>query len=136
MQSSTEIAGRNIIITLPTKVIQLLCRKHDEAEESATLAWTCSELRGILFPLIPPKVMVYVAIRSLNKNIILLAKSKFGVRDLRRGLRYNGYLDDAFWSPPPYYYSDEFEWLPHTKSYGIVKVLYEERFDLYALLRR
>jgi hypothetical protein len=129
MQSIVEIPRRNIIITLPTEVIQLLCGKDDEAEERATLAWTCSELRAILLPRTPPAVMVYVAIRSLDMDNILLAYSMFGARGLREGLRYSGHKDDTIWVGPGCYYMPGFTWSPHPKMYAILEVI--DRYHLF-----
>ncbi|KAH0603125.1 uncharacterized protein H6S33_008129 [Morchella sextelata] len=132
MQSS--ISKRNIIITLPTEVIQLLAGKDNESEERATLAWTSSELRVILFPRIDPMVIMYVAIRSLDMKQILLAKSMFGVAGLRMGLKYAGHQDLQCWRKPSGPYTDEFPWSPHTKTYAIMEVIFQERMPLLDLL--
>lgn len=130
MHRLVHIPRRNIIITLPNEVIQLLAGKDDEAEERATLAWTCAELRAILLPRTPPAVMVYVAIRSFEMKNKLLSYRIFGVRGIRMGLRYAGHVDDNIWVSPVWDYTAEFEWSPHPKLYAIVEMVKYYHFHL------
>jgi ankyrin repeat protein len=136
MQSSVQMSPRNIVITLPTEVIQHLARHDDEVEEQATLAHTCASLRSILLPRTSPIVSAYVTIRSLEFNNILLVLNQFGVENFSNGLKYAGHAEMACWFPPPPTYAATLPWEFPTETYAIVKLIVQNDRAVYNLARK
>ncbi|KAH8152137.1 uncharacterized protein LAJ45_03563 [Morchella importuna] len=136
MQSSVQMSPRNIIITLPTEVIQQLAGHDDEVEEQATLAYTSASLRSILIPRTNSIVSAYVTIRSFELKNIFLVLNQFGGENFRNGLKYAGHAEMSCWFPPPPTYARTLPWEFPTETYAIVKLIVENERVVYNLARK